>query len=109
MTRKNLDIDPEVSALLARIEKKRKDNLITLGEIVVESGVHKLLDGDQLRQVLIRARDEAIAAKTRDDKRDAAGAPFPGKTEAPAKRNGHADPEPARPRPPDLLEGAETT
>ncbi len=107
--RKNLDIDPEVSALLAKAEKLKTEQKIMLGEIVLETGIHKLLNADQIAAVLVQARDQAKAANQQTDEGKAAvttGATFPAKAEAAGKPNGHAAPEPTRQRPPDLLAGA---
>ena len=104
-TRKNLDIDPEVSALLARAEKLKTEQKIMLGEIVLETGIHKLLNADQIAAVLIQARDQAKAASQQTDEGKATGTTFPAKAEAAGKPNGHTAPEPTRQRPPDLLAG----
>ena len=107
-TRKNLDIDPEVSALLAKAEKLKTEQKIMLGEIVLETGIHKLLNADQIAAVLVQARDQAKAASPQTDEGKAAvttGGTFPGKAEAAGKSNGHTAPEPTRQRPPDLLAG----
>ncbi len=104
--RKSLDIDPKVSALMAQAEKLKTDQKIMLGELVIETGIHKLMDADQLRDLLTRARDQVKAAvATREGKR--ADATFSAKPETNAKPNGHADPEPARHRPADLLSESE--
>ena len=68
MPRKTLDIDPEFDALRARIEKRLTSQELTLGEIVLDSGVHKFFDADQLKEALVRLRDEAAAASARGDK-----------------------------------------
>ena len=105
--RKTLDIDAELQALQAKAEKLRRDHLLRLGELVVETGIHKVIDADQLRTLLVDARDKALAMdrtgedQTRKDEHGAAGATFPAK--AAAKANGHAEPEPGRPHHPDLL------
>lgn len=105
--RKTLDIDAELQTLQAKAEKLRRDHLLRLGELVVETGIHKVLDADQLRTLLVDARDKALAADgTGEDRagkngRGATGATFPAR--AAAKANGHAEPEPDRPRHPDLL------
>ncbi len=105
--RKTLDIDAELQALQAKADKLRRDHLLRLGELVVETGAHKVLDADQLRTLLVDARDKALAADRTGqhpagkDGHGAAGATFPAK--AAAKADGHAEPEPARPRHPDLL------
>lgn len=105
--RKTLDIDAELQALQAKADKLRRDHLLRLGELVVETGAHKVLDADQLRTLLVDARDKALATdrtardKTKEDGHGAAGATFPAK--ATAKADGHAEPEPGRPRHPDLL------
>ena len=108
-TRKNLDVETEVSALLAKAEKLKTDQKIKLGEIVLETGIHKLLNADQIAAVLVQARDQAKVASQRTDEGKGAvmtGGSFPGKAEAAGKPNGHAAPEPTRHRPPDLLAGA---
>jgi hypothetical protein len=108
-TRKNLDIDPEVSALLAKAEKLKTEQKIMLGEIVLETGIHKLLNADQIAAVLVQARDQAKATSPQTDEAKAAvttGGTFPAKAEAAGKSNGHTAPEPTRQRPPDLLAGA---
>ncbi len=104
--RKTLDIDAELQALQAKAEKLRRDHLLRLGELVVETGIHKVIDADQLRTLLVDARDKALATDRRDnqagkDGHAAAGTTFPAK--AAAKANGHAEPEPGRPHHPDLL------
>lgn len=110
--RKTLDIDAELQALQAKADKLRRDHLLRLGELVVETGVHKVIDADQLRTLLVDARDKALTTdrtaedqtgkdRTEKDGHGAAGATFPAK--AAAKANGHAEPEPGRPRHPDLL------
>ncbi len=105
--RKTLDIDAELQALQAKADKLRRDHLIRLGELVVETGVHKVLDADRLRTLLVDARDKALAAdataqdRAGKDGHGAAGSTFPAK--AAAKANGHAEPEPISPRHPDLL------
>ena len=58
---KSLDTDPEIAALLAKADKKRREHLLTLGAIVNETGAHKVFNADQLKQVLIQARDHAKA------------------------------------------------
>ncbi len=104
--RKTLDIDPELQAILAKAEKKQRDYQMMLGEIVLETGVHKELDADELRAVLIEARDKAIANRTPAKEAAATDGTFPARP-ATARAHGHADPEPARPRHPDLLARAE--
>ena len=110
--RKTLDIDAELQALQAKADKLRRDHLLRLGELVVETGAHKVLDADQLRTLLVDARDRALAAdRAAEDKAQADtagkdghganGATFPAK--AAAKGNGRAEPEPVSPRHPDLL------
>jgi hypothetical protein len=104
--RKSLDIDPKLSALMAQAEKLKTDQKIMLGELVIETGIHKVVDADQLRDLLNRARDQVkAAAATREGKRS--DATFSAKPETNAKPNGHADPEPARHRPADLLSESE--
>lgn len=106
-TRKTLDIDAELQALQAKAEKLRRDHLLRLGELVVETGIHRVIDADQLRTLLVDARDKALAIdrtgenQTGKDGHAAAGTTFPAK--GAAKANGHAEPEPGRPRHPDLL------
>ena len=63
MPRKTLDIDPELDALRARIEKRQTAQKLDLGEIVLQSGLHKLLDAAELRAALIRLCQETAAAK----------------------------------------------
>lgn len=105
--RKTLDIDAELQALQAKAEKLRRDHLLRLGELIVETGIHRVIDADQLRALLVDARDKALATdrtgenQTGKDGYGAAGATFPAK--AAAKANGHAEPEPDRTRHPDLL------
>jgi hypothetical protein len=104
--RKSLDIDPKVSALMAQAEKLKTDQKIMLGELVIETGIHKVMDADQFRDALIQVRDQAkTAATAREGKRS--DATFSAKPETNAKPNGHADPEPARHRPADLLSESE--
>jgi hypothetical protein len=105
MPRKTLDIDAELSALMAKAEKLKTDQKLMLGELVIDTGIHKLMDADQLRDALIQLRDQARAsAMAREGKRT--DGMFSAKPEANAKPNGHADPEPARHRPADLLAGS---
>ncbi len=42
------------TASLAKIEKLKTDNQLKLGEIVTETGIHKEVDADELRDILIR-------------------------------------------------------
>ncbi len=105
--RKSLDIDAELAALQAKAEKLRTDQKLMLGELVIETGIHKVLNADQLRDELVRLRDQAQAKQaTPKGGRADTGGTFPDRPEANAKPNGHAEPEPARRRPPDLLAGA---
>jgi len=105
--RKSLDIDADLAALLAKAEKLKLDQKLMLGELVLETGVHRVLDADQIKDALIRARDQAKAATTPPEGRRAnAGSTFPTQPAANAGLNGHAEPEPARHRSPDLLAGA---
>ena len=105
--RKTLDIDAELQALQAKADKLRRDHLLRLGELVTETGVHKVLDADQLRALLVDARDKALAADRTEqdapgkDGQAAVGATFPAKAAGGA--NGRAEPEPGRARHPDLL------
>ena len=62
MPRKTLDIDPELDALRAKIEKRLTSQKLTLGEIVLERTVHKFFDADQLSDALVRLRDEVATA-----------------------------------------------
>lgn len=104
--RKSLDIDAELAALQAKAEKLRTDQKLMLGELVIETGIHKLLNADQLRDELVRLRDQVQAKQaTPKGGRTDAGGTFPAQPEANARPNGHAAPEPARHRPPDLLAG----
>ena len=105
-TRKTLDIDPAVSALLAKIEKLKTDNQLKLGEIVTETGITKLVDADELRDILIRERDRILAARAHSQEHGKANGTFPEKPAVSRKTNGHADPEPGCARGPDLLGGA---
>jgi hypothetical protein len=100
--RKSLDIDPKLSALMAQAEKLKTEQKLALGQLVIETGIHKLMDADQLRDLLIRAVDQA---KAREGKQ--ADATFSAKPETNAKPNGHAAPEPARHRAADLLSDSE--
>jgi len=105
--RKSLDIDADLAALLAKAEKLKLDQKLMLGELVLETGVHRVLDADQIKDALIRARDQAkTTAALSEDRRADAGNPFPTQPIANAGLNGHAEPEPARNRSPDLLAGA---
>ena len=106
--RKTLDIDPAVSALLAKIEKLKIDNQLKLGEIVTETGIHKEVDADELRDILIRERDRILAAKAHSQEQGhgKANGTFPEKPATSRKTTGHADPEPGRARGPDLLGSA---
>jgi hypothetical protein len=103
--RKSLDIDPEISALLAKAEKLKTDQKLLLGELVLDTGVHKVLDADQIKDALIRARDQAKTSLSREGKPADAGGTFSAKPNANAKPNGHAEPEPTLHRPADLLSG----
>jgi hypothetical protein len=116
--RKTLDIDADLDALLAQREKKRKNHLLMLGEIVVASGIHKLVDGDELKTILTRERDrlstkpdprEDAQAEDRpqEDRPGNAGGTFPAKPAASPQAH-HAQPQPSRPRTPDLLAGTAT-
>lgn len=108
--RKSLDIDAELAVLQAKAEKLRTDQKLMLGELVIETGIHKLLNADQLRDALIRLCDQAKTNQVghgggRGDAADA----FPAQPETTtAKPNGHgrAAPEPARHGSADLLPGA---
>ena len=104
--RKSLDIDADLAALQARADKLRADQKLALGELVLETGVHKLLDADQIRDALLRARDQAKAPLSpQEDRQPDAGGTFP--TTLPiAGSGGDVGPEPTRHRPPDLLAGA---
>jgi hypothetical protein len=100
--RKSLDIDPKLSVLMAQAEKLKTDQKLMLGELVIETGIHKLMDADQFRDLLTRTVDQIkTATATRERKRT--DATFSAQPETNAKPNGHADPEPARHRPADLL------
>ncbi len=105
--RKSLDIDAELAALQAKAEKLRTDQKLMLSELIIETGIHKLLNADQLRDELVRLRDQAQAkqASQKGGRADAGGT-FPAQPETNARPSGHAEPEPARHRPPDLLAGA---
>ncbi len=100
MPRKTLDITPELDALKARIEKRRTEHKLELGEIVLDSGIHKVFDSGQLKEALISLRDEAESAYHKEGKAAATTAPFPAET---IKPNGHAVTESAGRRAPDLL------
>jgi hypothetical protein len=111
---KSLDADPEIAALLARADKKRREHLLTLGAIVNETGAHKVLNADQIKQVLIQARDHAKANPPQQEDQPATpGETFPAKPEKPdakAKpRPQHHAPEPEGDRTADLLAGAQKT
>ncbi len=97
MPRKTLDIDPELDALKARIEKRLTSHKLALGEIVLESGIHKLFDADQLRDALIRLRDETAAALAKGGKAAEADPAFP------VRPNQRPATEPARRGAADLL------
>ncbi len=77
MPRKTLDIDPELDALKARIEKRLTSHKLALGEIVLDSGIHKLFDADQLRDALIRLRDETASGLAKGGKAAGTDASFP--------------------------------
>ncbi len=96
MTRKTLDIEPELDALKAKIEKRLTSHKISLGEIVIESGIHKLFDSDQLKEALVRLRDETAATLAKGGK---AGA----HTAFPAQTDERSAAEPPRGRTSDLL------
>jgi hypothetical protein len=104
--RKSLDIDPKLSALMAQAEKLKTDQKIMLGELVIETGIHKVMDADQFRDLLIRAAEQAKAATAAQEGKRA-DATFSARPETNAKPNGQADPEPARHRPADLLSESE--
>ncbi len=104
--RKSLDIDPELAVLQAKADKIRTDHRLMLGDLVIETGVHKAFNADQLRAELVRLRDQVQGKRTtQQGGRTDAGSTFPAQPEANAKPNGHAEPEPARRHPSDLLEG----
>jgi hypothetical protein len=103
--RKSLDIDADLAALQARADKLRAYQKLMLGELVLETGVHKLLDADQIRDALIRARDQAKATPAPQEDRHDAGGTFPAPPPSTAGSSGQTGPEPARHRPPDLLAG----
>ena len=104
--RKSLDIDADLAALQARADKLRVDQKLALGELVLETGVHKLLDADQIRDTLLRARDQAKATPSpQEDRQPDAGGTFP-TTPPIAGSPRETGPEPTRHRPPDLLAGA---
>jgi hypothetical protein len=108
--RKSLDIDPETAILEAKLEKLKADHKMMLGELVLETGIHKVLTPDQLTDALIRLRDQAkVSPPTRSpatrEGKSAAAATFPARPDADASPHGQAEPEPARHRPPDLLAG----
>jgi hypothetical protein len=105
--RKSLDIDADLAALQARADKLRVEQKLALGELVLETSVHKLLDADQIRNVLTRARDQAKATPApQEDRQPDAGGTFPSPPVSTAGSSGQTGPEPARHRPPDLLAGA---
>ena len=97
MPRKTLDIAPELDALRAKIEKRLTSHKLTLGEIVLESGVHKFFDAEQLKEALIRLRDEAATASTKGGKAAGANGGFP------TRGDDRSGAEPARGRAADLL------
>ena len=107
--RKSLDIDAELAALQAKAEKLKADQKLMLGELVIETGIHKLLNGDQLRDALLRLCDQARANQPmQQGGRADAGSTFPRQPEAPAPKpngQGHAAPQPARHQNADLLAG----
>jgi hypothetical protein len=103
--RKSLDIDADLAALQARADRLRADQKLMLGALVLETGVHKLLDADQIRDALIRARDQAKAPAPQEDRQPDAGGTFPTPPVSTAGSSGQTGPEPARHRPPDLLAG----
>ena len=100
MPRKTLDIDPELDALKARIEKRLTSHKLALGEIVLDSGIHKLFDADQLRDALIRLCDESASILAKGGK--AAGTD----TSFPAQSSKRPATEPARRGATDLLDQA---
>ena len=108
--RKSLDIDAELAALQAKAEKLKADQKLMLGELVIETGIHKLLNGDQLRDALLRLCDQARASQPmQKGGRADAGDTFPRQPEAPAPKpngQGHVAPQPARHQNADLLAGA---
>ena len=97
MPRKTLDIDSELDALRVRIEKRLTSHKLTLGEIVLESGIHKVFDAEQLKEALVRLRDEAAAASAKGGKAAGATSGFP------TRGDDRSRTEPARGRPADLL------
>lgn len=103
----NVDVDPEVAALEAKVEKIKQDQRKKLGDILIRSKLHKRFggDADRLLAGLIRF-DKMLAANPAllDGGTDGEGT-FPARPEANARPNGHADAESARRRPSDLLEG----
>lgn len=103
---KTLDIDPEVEALLAKAEKKRTQHKLMLGELVIETGIHKLLNADQLKQELLQLARQAKAGRSAaEDRRIPAAGTFPEAGAANGKANGRAEPLPPGDRNRDLLAG----
>jgi hypothetical protein len=104
---KTLDIDPEVEALLAKAEKKRTEHKLMLGELVIETGIHKLLNADQLKDGLLQLARQAKAGRpAEEDRRAGAAGTFPEGGAATGKANGgHAEPVPPGGRDRDLLAG----
>lgn len=106
--RKSLDADAEIAKLLARAEKLKTDQKLALGELVIETGIHKLLDADQLRDALLHLRDQVRVNPTAQGGRRDESATFPAPQGGAASRpnaQGLAVSEPARHRAPDLLAG----
>ena len=108
--RKSINIDDELAALQAKAEKLRIDQKLMLGELVIETGIHKVLNADQLRDALIRLRDQGNEAwLMQGGERSDSGVSFsapPERSHTGPKRVGRAEPEPVRHRPPDLLADA---
>ena len=52
MPSKTLDIDANLKALMARAEKMKKAQKLRLGDLVLETGVEKVLDADELKDLL---------------------------------------------------------
>jgi hypothetical protein len=103
---KTLDIDPEVEALLAKAEKKRTEHKLMLGELVIETGIHKLLNADQLKDGLLQLARQAKAGRpAEEDRRAGAAGTFPEGGAATGKANGHAESVPPGGRDRDLLAG----
>ena len=103
MTRKDLDIGADLNALKARAGKMKTAQKLRLGDLVLETGAEKVLDADELRDLLRWSIAQLKAnPQAREEWRRVAETGFPGRSSTNAKPT----PLPARARAPDLLTGS---